>query len=71
MNLMYDFTPVFVKGVKSVGISEILTILDARATLLATETTMPGLDPLRTELIRGQHYEVQLLIEALQRHKES
>lgn len=65
---MYDFTPIFVKGVKSVGLSEFLTILETRAMLLATETAMPGVPALETELLRGQYREVQTLIAALKEH---
>lgn len=55
--------------------AKLLQFLSARATLLAEKTASPGLEQLKTELVRGQRVETlsiqQIITEALDERRTS
>lgn len=59
----YALSPIseFVGGDYRVSCKALLDILEKRATILAIETSTIGLDEEKTNVIRGQRYEVLLL----------
>ena len=51
-------------GALYIPLSKLVDTLEARATVLAIEAARPGLDPIKTELVRGQRLECLLLLDA-------
>jgi len=52
-------------GRLSIALDKLLDILSDRATILASEISRPGLDPIKTELLRGRREECLLLLSVL------
>jgi len=52
-------------GAKVLPLPALLSALTARATFLANELSTPGMDPTKTEFLRGVRYEALSLLQAL------
>jgi hypothetical protein len=59
---MSQLTPVIVGGRVVIDPDTLLGFLQYRATILAERTAEPNLDPVRTELLRGQRVALLALI---------
>jgi hypothetical protein len=53
------------RGILYIPLTNFLELLQARANVLAEEAARPGVEPIPTELLRGQRAECLLLIQAL------
>ena len=51
-------------GALYIPLSKLVDTLESRATVLAIEAARPGLDSIKTELVRGQRLECLLLLDA-------
>lgn len=51
-------------GALYIPLDKLLATVQSRATILATEAARPGLDPIKTELVRGRREECVAILAA-------
>ena len=63
-------TAEFVSGVKCVGVTDLLDILDKRAILLLRQCADPAIADKQAQIHRGQLVEIEKLYKALKSHED-